>query len=168
METTQATCKTIQRKVYSACSRVSKFTTLSFLVLTCLLNVAIYNLQYTLYSINSSTPGCLYCGEYTSTCGKNNRHDGQKNYDNLGNRDFSRRMCMPPIDVVYTWVNGSDAEWRSSMEYWRNIYTKLKYIERYISQNNFTNYHNDNMTNISAMNRSRCGTGVLSCNVSKV
>ena len=136
METTQATCKTLQRKVYSACSRVSKFTTLSFLVLTCLLNVAIYNLQYTLYSINPSTPGCLYCGEYTSTCGKSGRHDGQKNYDNLGNRDFSRRMCMPPIDVVYTWVNGSDAEWRSSMEYWRNIYTKLKYVERYISQNN--------------------------------
>ena len=74
---------------------------------------------------------------------------------------------MPPIDVVYTWVNGSDAEWRSSMEYWRNIYTKLKYVERYISQNNFTNYHVDNMTNISAMNRSRCGTSVLSCNVSK-
>ena len=152
METTEATCKTIQRKLYGACGRVSKFTTLSLLVLTCLINVAVYNLQYTLYSIKPSTTGCLYCSEYISTCGKSSRHDAHKMYDNLGNRDFSRRMCMPPIDVVYTWVNGSDAEWRSSMEYWRNIYSKLKYLEHYISQNDSTKHYYDNSTNIWFIN----------------
>jgi len=30
-------------------------------------------------------------------------------YDNIGGRSFETRMCLPqPIDMVYTWVNGSD------------------------------------------------------------
>lgn len=29
--------------------------------------------------------------------------------DNIGGRSFQERLCLPvPIDVVYTWVNGSD------------------------------------------------------------
>ena len=30
-------------------------------------------------------------------------------YDNIGGRSFETRLCLPqPIDIVYTWVNGSD------------------------------------------------------------
>lgn len=28
--------------------------------------------------------------------------------DNIGGRSFARELCPEPIDVVYTWVNGSD------------------------------------------------------------
>ncbi len=35
--------------------------------------------------------------------------------DNIGGRDFSPRLCHDPIDVVYTWVNGSDAAWFKEM-----------------------------------------------------
>lgn len=28
--------------------------------------------------------------------------------DNLAGSSFEGRLCMPKIDVVYTWVNGSD------------------------------------------------------------
>lgn len=34
-------------------------------------------------------------------------------------------MCIEPIDIVYTWVNGSDAEWAEI----KNIYKK-EYLER--------------------------------------
>ena len=30
-------------------------------------------------------------------------------YDNIVGKSFQSRLCLPqPIDVVYTWVNGSD------------------------------------------------------------
>jgi hypothetical protein len=29
-------------------------------------------------------------------------------HDNLAGRQFEERQCLPVIDVVYTWVNGSD------------------------------------------------------------
>ncbi len=35
--------------------------------------------------------------------------------DNLGAADFSPRLCHDPIDVVYTWVNGSDPVWFADM-----------------------------------------------------
>lgn len=35
--------------------------------------------------------------------------------DNLGGADFSPRLCHEPIDVVYTWVNGSDPVWFADM-----------------------------------------------------
>jgi UDP-N-acetylglucosamine-lysosomal-enzyme len=31
--------------------------------------------------------------------------------DNIAGRSFEERMCLPlPIDIVYTWVNGSDPQ----------------------------------------------------------
>lgn len=35
--------------------------------------------------------------------------------DNIAGRPFAGRLCFPPIDVVYTWVNGSDPVWLESM-----------------------------------------------------
>lgn len=35
--------------------------------------------------------------------------------DNIGNKDFGGRLCHDSIDVVYTWVNGSDAAWFQQM-----------------------------------------------------
>lgn len=35
--------------------------------------------------------------------------------NNIGRRDFSPRLCHEPIDVVYTWVNGSDPVWFAQM-----------------------------------------------------
>ena len=34
--------------------------------------------------------------------------------DNLGGKPFLNRYCVGPIDVVYTWVNGSDPDWQRS------------------------------------------------------
>jgi hypothetical protein len=45
--------------------------------------------------------------------------------DNIAGVDFTDRMCIEPIDIVYTWVNGSDAEWAEI----KNIYKK-EYLER--------------------------------------
>lgn len=36
--------------------------------------------------------------------------------DNIGNVDTKSRLSYPRIDVVYTWVNGSDPRWRASKE----------------------------------------------------
>lgn len=35
--------------------------------------------------------------------------------NNIGGGDFSERLCHEPIDVVYTWVNGSDTVWLAEM-----------------------------------------------------
>jgi hypothetical protein len=35
--------------------------------------------------------------------------------NNIGGGDFSEKLCHDPIDVVYTWVNGSDTKWLSEM-----------------------------------------------------
>jgi len=35
--------------------------------------------------------------------------------DNIGSVDASERLCHDPMDVVYTWVNGSDSEWLKLM-----------------------------------------------------
>lgn len=35
--------------------------------------------------------------------------------DNIAGRPFAGRLCFPAIDVVYTWVNGSDPVWLESM-----------------------------------------------------
>jgi hypothetical protein len=34
--------------------------------------------------------------------------------DNIGSVDYTDRLSYPPIDAVYTWVNGSDPVWLSS------------------------------------------------------
>ena len=44
----------------------------------------------------------------------------QLSTDNLGGAPFLNRYCVGPIDIVYTWVNGSDPEWvRSKLEWQR-------------------------------------------------
>ncbi|CAK4140237.1 unnamed protein product [Aphanomyces euteiches] len=42
-------------------------------------------------------------------------------YANIGNIDFAKDapyMGYPAIDVVYTWVNGSDPRWKREKDYW--------------------------------------------------
>ena len=41
--------------------------------------------------------------------------------DNLGGRSFSYRNCAEPVDVVYTWVNGSDPVWFREMMRYRDL-----------------------------------------------
>lgn len=39
--------------------------------------------------------------------------------DNIGGRSYPEVMCMPTVDVVYTWVNGSDPRWLNRMRLFR-------------------------------------------------
>lgn len=41
--------------------------------------------------------------------------------DNLGGIAFGERFCQDPIDIVYTWVNGSDPVWLREMTYYRAL-----------------------------------------------
>jgi len=41
--------------------------------------------------------------------------------DNLGRVEWAGQLCGDPIDLVYTWVNGSDPLWQADMLKWRNI-----------------------------------------------
>jgi len=39
-------------------------------------------------------------------------HCTRRNYkDNISGRNFEEMLSYGPIDVVYTWVNGSDPRW---------------------------------------------------------
>jgi UDP-N-acetylglucosamine-lysosomal-enzyme len=42
-----------------------------------------------------------------------------KVFENLGSRDFSDMMSHGPIDVVYTWVNGSDPVWQRKKAFFK-------------------------------------------------
>eukprot|EP00041_Stephanoeca_diplocostata_P039414 m.1624021 g.1624021 ORF g.1624021 m.1624021 type:complete len:1659 (-) comp25387_c0_seq5:5707-10683(-) len=61
-------------------------------------------------------------------------NDSNEYYDNIAGRSFAERMCLPlPIDIVYTWVNGSDprlmadlAEVKYQLELEHNLTEKAK------------------------------------------
>jgi len=47
-------------------------------------------------------------------------------HDNIGGGDYQRVLNYPPIDVVYTWVNGSDPRWlQKKLEWVSTISTTL-------------------------------------------
>lgn len=46
--------------------------------------------------------------------------------NNLGHKPFNYHLCMPPIDAVYTWVNGSDPIWFEEMTKYKLEYLKEK------------------------------------------
>lgn len=44
--------------------------------------------------------------------------------NNIGGKDFGARLCHEPIDVVYTWVNGSDPVWFKEMITYKRLWTQ--------------------------------------------
>lgn len=44
--------------------------------------------------------------------------------DNIGHKDYSEFLSFPPIDAVYTWVNGSDPKWLQEKNYYEKLYNK--------------------------------------------
>ena len=104
MKTVRATVKTAQRRCYSSLTG-TKCSFLCVVLVGGALNMVLFALHF--------NAGCVHC----DMCKYGGYGSGV--IDNIGMEDFSRKMCMPPIDVVYTWVNGSDPEWLKEMEYYR-------------------------------------------------
>ena len=46
--------------------------------------------------------------------------------DNLAGSSFRDRLCLPPVDVVYTWVNGSDLNLQRELAYYKRIHDAEK------------------------------------------
>ena len=46
--------------------------------------------------------------------------------DNLAGVSFRDRLCLPPVDVVYTWVNGSDPNLQRELAHWKRIHDAEK------------------------------------------
>ena len=46
----------------------------------------------------------------------------QRFNDNIGNKDYFQLLAFPPIDAVYTWVNGSDPDWVQEKNYYEKIF----------------------------------------------
>ena len=44
--------------------------------------------------------------------------------DNLIGQSFAHLTFLPEVDIVYTWVNGSDPEFQKTMHYWRDLEVK--------------------------------------------
>jgi hypothetical protein len=59
--------------------------------------------------------------------------------DNIGERSFESRLAFEPIDVVYTWVNGSDPVFKEEKDYWKQRWLeKEKGIKIYDADTNDT------------------------------
>lgn len=66
--------------------------------------------------------------------------------ENIADKSFSNILCNDKIDVVYTWVNGSDPIWLKTMLHYKHIYERKK-LERTMNDTNKINLF---MANISA------------------
>lgn len=44
--------------------------------------------------------------------------------NNIGNKDYSNILSFPPMDAVFTWVNGSDPEWIKEKNYYEKLYNE--------------------------------------------
>ena len=45
-------------------------------------------------------------------------------FDNIGYKDLSDKLVYPVMDVVYTWVNGSDPAWLKEKNYYKSLHDK--------------------------------------------
>lgn len=46
--------------------------------------------------------------------------------DNIGGRSLAGRLCFPPVDAVYTWVNGSDPVWLAKLQRYKQEATAME------------------------------------------
>ena len=46
--------------------------------------------------------------------------------DNLAGINYKDRLCLPPVDVVYTWVNGSDPKLQRELAYYKRLHDAEK------------------------------------------
>lgn len=51
---------------------------------------------------------------------------GSDYFDNIGHTDMSDYLCYPVIDVVYTWVNGSDPKWLQEMSSYKRTWKEAQ------------------------------------------
>ena len=90
--------KVIQRRLYSILN--TNIGLAVFIIIFCL---SCYHISF----FQDTTVLCNNCADYTN---------------NIGNVDSKLWFVHEPVDVVYTWVNGSDPVWLKKKEYWTNIF----------------------------------------------
>jgi UDP-N-acetylglucosamine-lysosomal-enzyme len=98
--------KLLQRQLYSFVGSTWGIA----LVVVCIFlvgNTALQLLQIILRPTGPGVgPGCMHCSDNDFA-------------DNLVESSFEGRLCLPKVDIVYTWVNGSDPRLQADLEYWR-------------------------------------------------
>lgn len=62
-------------------------------------------------------------------------HSPSRFRNNIGNVDGEKYIAYGPIDVVYTWVNGSDPVWKAKKEFWAQKLAQSHYHEEEHSTN---------------------------------
>ena len=116
--TGNAACKHLQRRLYTAIMNDRRLVLLLFLTLAAL---QLYFFKTSPVSITAATDTQLRGTDRGTQDGSH-----RCTYtDNIAGIDFSDRMCIEPIDIVYTWVNGSELEWATI----KNIY-KEEYLQQ--------------------------------------
>lgn len=98
--------KVIQRRGYSFLNTWSGFA----LVVVLTYALIAYTITLLSYDPCISSSSSLYCNSI------------RKYYDNIGNVNTEKALSYGPIDVVYTWVNGSDSRWLAKKEKWLKIH----------------------------------------------
>ena len=96
--------KFVQRQVYSFLgTKLGVFTCLSGSFIT--LNILIVVFARIFLEISSHSGTYASCSQIAVETVLDDHFDWS---DNLAARSFEDRLLLGPIDVVYTWVNGSD------------------------------------------------------------
>eukprot|EP01039_Chlorochromonas_danica_P012748 gene12748-14665_t len=67
-------------------------------------------------------------------------HKPSRFRNNIGNVDGEKYIAYGPIDVVYTWVNGSDPVWKEKKEFWaQRLAQSHHHEEEQATDNSLTN-----------------------------
>jgi len=73
-------------------------------------------------------------------------------HDNIASADLSHELLHEPIDVVYTWVNGSDPIWLQKKEHYSNLHRDLNSIaiSNETTASNDTTYNHTIINNVTS------------------
>ena len=52
-------------------------------------------------------------------------HINSNSLNTIGYEDYASVLQYPQVDVVYTWVNGSDPLWFAEMQKYKVLYNKV-------------------------------------------
>jgi UDP-N-acetylglucosamine-lysosomal-enzyme len=78
-----------------------------------------------------------------------NEHCARSDWtNNLRGISFEDRLAHEPIDIVYTWVNGSDPRFLKSKDYWKEIWAGKKTMPE-LEIANYTNSTNSSNSSLN-------------------
>ncbi|KAL9654864.1 hypothetical protein ABK040_008656 [Willaertia magna] len=124
MKSLKIPLKSLQRSLYSFST--TKYGALLLIIISFITLNSLLHLLQSFLNINLINKTTLYEDSNTFNFGK---YCYETFHDNINKKSFLQQLCYEPMDIVYTWVNGSDPIHIENLKYYTN-----KEIENIVKQ----------------------------------